>query len=107
MARRTSSLRAGRSDHLGLTSGSFPDLFLPSSEMPADLRAHARYPETFFRIQAEIYRTYHMRDPQAFYNKEESGTSRAHVATGERRRAGGADLCGGEPARRGRSRSSC
>jgi uncharacterized membrane protein (UPF0182 family) len=39
--------------------------------MPADLRAHARYPETFFRVQAEVYRTYHMRDPQAFYNKED------------------------------------
>ena len=39
--------------------------------MPADLRAHARYPETLFRIQAEIYRTYHMLDPQSFYNKED------------------------------------
>ncbi len=49
----------------------FPRLFQPSSEMPADLRAHARYPETLFRVQAEIYRNFHMRDPQAFYNKED------------------------------------
>src|ERR1035438_2548688 len=49
----------------------FPDLFRPSSQMPADLRAHARYPEVLFRIQAEIYRTYHMLDPQSFYNKED------------------------------------
>jgi uncharacterized protein len=49
----------------------FPDLFRPESEMPADLRRHARYPETLFRIQAEIYRTYHMLDPQSFYNKED------------------------------------
>jgi uncharacterized membrane protein (UPF0182 family) len=49
----------------------FPDLFHPASEMPPDLRAHARYPETLFRIQAEIYRTYHMLDPQSFYNKED------------------------------------
>jgi uncharacterized protein len=49
----------------------FPSLFRPASEMPADLRAHARYPETLFRIQAEIYRTYHMVDPQSFYNKED------------------------------------
>jgi uncharacterized membrane protein (UPF0182 family) len=49
----------------------FPDLFLPASQMPADLRRHARYPETMFRIQAEIYRTYHMFDPQSFYNKED------------------------------------
>ena len=39
--------------------------------MPADLRRHARYPETLFRVQAEIYRTYHMLDPQSFYNKED------------------------------------
>ena len=49
----------------------FPRLFKSESEMPADLRAHARYPETLFRVQAEIYRTFHMRDPQAFYNKED------------------------------------
>jgi uncharacterized protein len=49
----------------------FPDLFRPASEMPPDLRAHARYPETYFRIQAQIYRTYHMLDPQSFYNKED------------------------------------
>jgi hypothetical protein len=49
----------------------FPNLFRPASSMPADLRAHARYPETLFRIQAEIYRTYHMLDPQSFYNKED------------------------------------
>jgi uncharacterized protein len=49
----------------------FPDLFRPASAMPADLRRHARYPEMMFRIQAEIYRTYHMLDPQSFYNKED------------------------------------
>jgi uncharacterized protein len=49
----------------------FPRLLLPFSEMPTDLRVHARYPEIFFRVQAEVYRTYHMRDPQAFYNKED------------------------------------
>jgi uncharacterized membrane protein (UPF0182 family) len=49
----------------------FPDLFRPAEQMPADLRRHARYPETMFRAQAEIYRTYHMLDPQSFYNKED------------------------------------
>lgn len=49
----------------------FPRLFAPASAMPADLRAHARYPETLFRVQAEIYRTFHMLDPQSFYNKED------------------------------------
>ena len=49
----------------------FPDLLVPASEMPADLRAHARYPMLMFAVQAEIYRTFHMLDSQAFYNKED------------------------------------
>ncbi len=49
----------------------FPGLVEPMSAMPATIRAHTRYPEFLFSIQAEIYRTYHMRDPQAFYNKED------------------------------------
>jgi uncharacterized protein len=49
----------------------FPKLFRPASEMPADIRQHARYPEALFQTQAEAYRTFHMRDPQVFYNKED------------------------------------
>jgi len=49
----------------------FPKLFRPAAEMPPDLRAHTRYPEILFRAQAEIYRAFHMLDPQAFYNKED------------------------------------
>lgn len=49
----------------------FPKLFRPASEMPPDLRRHARYPEVLFRTQAEAYRIFHMRDPQVFYNKED------------------------------------
>jgi uncharacterized membrane protein (UPF0182 family) len=61
----------------------FPDLFHPASAMPADLRAHARYPETLFRIQAEIYRTYHMLDPQSFYNKEDVWDLALHASSQE------------------------
>lgn len=50
----------------------FPNLFKPATEMPADLRAHARYPELLFTVQSQLYRNYHMRDAQAFYNKEDS-----------------------------------
>jgi uncharacterized protein len=57
----------------------FPKLFRAESEMPADLRAHARYPEVLFRVQAEIYRTYHMLDPQSFYNKEDLWDLARHV----------------------------
>jgi uncharacterized protein len=47
----------------------FPHLFEPSSAMPPALRAHVRYPETLFAAQAEIYRAFHMREPEAFYNR--------------------------------------
>ncbi|MBL8217460.1 MAG: UPF0182 family protein [Bryobacterales bacterium] len=50
----------------------FPKLLQPASAMPADLREHARYPEQMFRIQAEIYRNFHMLDPESFYNKEDA-----------------------------------
>ncbi len=49
----------------------FPSLFKPMSQMPAELRQHIRYPEDLFLIQADIYRTYHMTDPQVFYNRED------------------------------------
>lgn len=49
----------------------FPNLLLPFSEMPGDLRRHTRYPMVLFQVQAEIYRIFHMLDPQAFYNKED------------------------------------
>lgn len=49
----------------------FPGVFHPLSEMPADLRAHIRYPEDFFAIQAEKYAVFHMTDPRVFYSKED------------------------------------
>jgi uncharacterized protein len=49
----------------------FPGLFLPLSEMPADLRAHLRYPHDIFSIQTTVYATYHMDHPQIFYNQED------------------------------------
>jgi hypothetical protein len=49
----------------------FPSLYEDASKMPVDMRAHARYPEEMFRVQADIYRVYHMRNPQAFYNNED------------------------------------
>lgn len=49
----------------------FPDLFRPVEEMPDALRAHWRYPETLFLLQSQLYATYHMEDPQVFYNRED------------------------------------
>jgi uncharacterized membrane protein (UPF0182 family) len=49
----------------------FPTLLRPLAEMPADLRAHVRYPEGIFQIQSAVYATYHMTNPAVFYNKED------------------------------------
>ncbi|MBI3915021.1 MAG: UPF0182 family protein [Chloroflexi bacterium] len=49
----------------------FPALVRPFDQMPASLRDHLRYPEGLFSIQAALYRTYHMQDPQVFYNRED------------------------------------
>ena len=49
----------------------FPGLIHPLSSMPAGLRQHVRYPEDIFKIQSAIYTTFHMTNPQVFYNKED------------------------------------
>ncbi len=47
----------------------FPGVFFPSSQMPAALHQHVRYPEDFFRAQAEMFATYHVTDSALLYNK--------------------------------------
>lgn len=49
----------------------FPGVFHPLDEMPKDLRAHIRYPQDLFSIQAQMYAVYHMSDPRVFYNQED------------------------------------
>jgi uncharacterized protein len=49
----------------------FPSLFQPLDAMPAGLRQHIRYPEDLFILQASTYGTYHMTNPEVFYNKED------------------------------------
>lgn len=49
----------------------YPELLRPLDEMPADLRAHMRYPEDLFRAQTGLYATFHMTDPETFYHRED------------------------------------
>jgi uncharacterized protein len=49
----------------------FPSLYQDASQMPEALRAHTRYAEELFSVQANMYRVYHMRNPQSFYNNED------------------------------------
>jgi hypothetical protein len=39
--------------------------------MPAALRRHMRYPKDLFTVQATMYESFHMTDPQVFYNQED------------------------------------
>jgi uncharacterized membrane protein (UPF0182 family) len=59
-------------DPIALTfRNAFPELFLPLSEMPEDMRTRLRYPEGIFALQSAVYATYHMTNPSVFYNKED------------------------------------
>jgi uncharacterized membrane protein (UPF0182 family) len=49
----------------------FPGIFVPLDSMPADLRAHIRYPDDIYRIQTSLYTTYHMDAPEDFYHRED------------------------------------
>jgi len=51
--------------------GIYPSLFKPISEMPASLRAHIRYPEGLFSVQAQVFALYHMTDPDDFFNRND------------------------------------
>lgn len=49
----------------------FPGFLHPLDEMSDDLQAHIRYPEGLFSLQTSIYSTYHMTNPEVFYNRED------------------------------------
>ena len=49
----------------------FPALFADYATMPADQKAHIRYPNDLFSIQANMFLTYQMTDPKDFYNRED------------------------------------
>ncbi|CAN5894051.1 UPF0182 family protein [soil metagenome] len=49
----------------------FPGIFVPLDSMPADLRAHIRYPDDIYRVQTNLYTTYHMDAPEDFYHRED------------------------------------
>ncbi len=46
----------------------FPHMFTPASQMSTELRAHLRYPEDIFAVQAAQYGRYHITSPSNFYN---------------------------------------
>ena len=49
----------------------FPDLFQAKATIPPEIEAHFRYPQDLFAVQAKMYLSYHMTNPQVFYNRED------------------------------------
>ncbi len=49
-------------------SAVFPGLLHPFSEMPADLRAHIKYPDDYLNWQAAAYGRYHVTSVTSYYN---------------------------------------
>ena len=70
----------------------FPPLFKDASAMPADLRAHVRYPELLLSIQADVYGLYHMTDPSVFYNREDLWTVASSAASSDQQQSGQAPM---------------
>lgn len=49
----------------------YPTLFKDFEKMPEGIRAHIRYPNNLFKIQANVYTKYHMNDVKVFYQNED------------------------------------
>ena len=68
----TTAYLADASDPIAATYARiFPETFKPLDQMPESLRAHVRYPEDIFALQAQVYATYHMTQAAVFYNRED------------------------------------
>ena len=57
----------------------FPGVLHPISEMPADLRAHVRYPEDLFGAQAATLQKFHVHDPGVFFQTTDAWTQPLEV----------------------------
>jgi uncharacterized membrane protein (UPF0182 family) len=52
----------------------FPHMFTQASKMSAELKAHIRYPEDIFTVQATMYGRYHITNAQSFYSAADAWT---------------------------------
>lgn len=49
----------------------FTDLFKDFSDFPQGLKNHIKYPQDYFSLQSNVYRSYHVKNPEVFYNGED------------------------------------
>jgi hypothetical protein len=71
---------------IGAYRATFPALFRDSSEMPADIRAHVRYPQTLMETQGQVYGLYHTQNAKTFFQREDlwSVASQVSLRDGKR-----------------------
>jgi hypothetical protein len=60
----------------------YPTLFRDANEMPADLRAHVRYPETLIKTQGDVYGLYHTQNTKVFFQREDVWSVASQSSTG-------------------------
>jgi uncharacterized protein len=65
----------------------FPELFKSKAAIPPEIQAHFRYPQDLFTIQAKMYLSYHMEDPQVFYNREDEWRFATELYEGQQQQA--------------------
>jgi len=53
-------------------SRAFPDLMQPYGAAPEEIIRHFRYPQDLFRLQAQLFQTYHIPEADAFYNRADA-----------------------------------
>ncbi|WP_338431309.1 UPF0182 family protein [Synechococcus elongatus] len=61
----------------------FPTLFRPLDAMAPILRSHLRYPTDLFKAQSSQLLTYHVLDPQVFYNRDDQWAYPLEIYAGE------------------------
>jgi len=63
-------------------AATFPDVFLPLSEMDPALQEHLRYPKSLMTIQTQILRTYHQETASQFHGQEDVWTTPQETGRG-------------------------
>jgi len=53
-------------------SRAFPGLMQPFGSAPEEIIQHFRYPQDLFRLQAQLFQTYHIPEADAFYNRADA-----------------------------------
>lgn len=60
----------------------FPKMFTDGSKMPKELQEHLRYPEDIFRVQSDVYSTYHVTSASERFSRSDQWAVSPDPSTG-------------------------